>query len=338
MSFGDWFITKAQKYSISENNMADVSTKNWMSALDKNLTLDSISMPGTHDSGTQKALKGGARTQNFGIYDQLSDGIRFLDIRVKPNGPELDPLNIYHGDFSCGISFGDVLNDCLKFLSENPSESVVMLMNAATNSDKDIQTKFDEYLKQEKYKHLFYLEPRIPALHEAQSKIVLLRRFDGDEGIDLSNGWEKNATFTLTTPENQVFRIEDEYQQHDTHKKMATVHSSINRAMETPNDNAVHITYNSISLGGHSPYQYAWGGGFGKVDPKMNPGLTEFLAEQQKGKRFGIVVLDFYNNEEGHIDNRNAELIINANSGVDLKNSEYARSSSIIKEDHSYLV
>ena len=135
-----------------------------------------------------------------------------------------------------------------------------------------------------------------------------------------------------------MFRIEDEYQQHDTHKKMATVHSSLNRAMETPNDNAVHITYNSISLGGHAPYQYAWGGGFGKVDPKMNPGLTEFLAEQQKGKRFGIVVLDFYNNEEGHIDNRNAELIINANSGVDLKNSEYARSSSTIKEDHSYLV
>ncbi|WP_227742424.1 hypothetical protein [Vibrio owensii] len=70
----------------------------------------------------------------------------------------------------------------------------------------------------------------------------------------------------------------------------------------------------------------------------MNPGLTEFLAEQQKEKRFGIVVLDFYNNEEGHIDNRNAELIINANSGVDLKNSEYPKSSSTIKEDHSYLV
>jgi len=318
--------------------MADVSTKNWMSALDKNLTLDSISIPGTHDSGTQKAPKGGPRTQNFGIYEQLSNGIRFLDIRVKPNGPELDPLNIYHGDFSCGISFGDVLNDCLNFLSENPSEAVVMLMNAATSGDKDIQTNFNQYLKQEKYKQLFYLGSKIPALHEAQSKIVLLRRFDGDEGIDLSNGWEKNATFTLTTPENQVFQIEDEYQQHDTHKKMATVHSSINRAIETPNDKAVHITYNSISLGGHTPYQYAWGGGFGKVDPKMNPGLTEFLAEQQKGKRFGIVVLDFYNNKEGHIDNRNTELVISTNPGVNLISAERINSSSTVNEDHSYTV
>lgn len=318
--------------------MAYVSTNNWMSALDSSLTLDKISMPGTHDSGTEKAPPGGARTQNFGIYTQLNDGIRFLDIRVKANGSKSDPLNIYHGSISCDISLGDVLNDCLRFLSENSSETIVMLMNAATSSVKDVQEKFDDYVAQEKYQNLFYLGTRVPTLQQSQSKIVLLRRFPGNAGIDLSHGWKKNETFALTTPENQVFEIEDQYQEHDTHKKMAAVEFSINSATATPNDGVMHITYNSISLGGHTPYQYGWGGGLGKVDPKMNPGLTEFLQSKQEGKRFGIVVLDFYNNEASNIDNRNTELVINTNPGAMLKTGAKANSSTTSKKDHSYTI
>lgn len=299
--------------------MTDVTTKNWMKALDRSLTLDKISMPGTHDSGTEKAPAGGARTQNFGIYTQLNDGIRFLDIRVKTNGSMPDPLNIYHGDFSCDISLGDVLTDCLRFLSENPSETLVMLMDAATDSIKNVQEKFDDYIAQDKYRQLFYLDTRVPTLQQSQGKIVLLRRFAGNTGIDLSYGWKKNQSFTLTTPEKQLFEIEDQYKEHDTHKKMAAVEASINSAITNPNDGVMHITYNSIAQGGHTPYQYAWGGGLSKVDPIMNPGLTEFLQRQQVGARFGIVVLDFYNNEASNPDNRNAELIIATNPGVVLK-------------------
>ena len=299
--------------------MSHVSTKNWMSALDKSLTLDKISIPGTHDSGTEKAPPIGARTQNFGIYTQLNDGIRFLDIRVTANGSKSDPLNIYHGIISCDISLGDVLNDCLRFLSENPNETVIMLMNAATSSVEGVQEKFDYYVGQEKYRNLFYLGARVPKLQQSQGKIVLLRRFTGSSGIDLSHGWKVDETFALTTPENQFFEIEDQYKEHDTHKKMAAVESSINRAIQTPNDSVMHITYNSISQGGHTPYQYCWGGGLGKVEPMMNPGLKEFLQRKQKGDRFGIVVLDFYNNEASNIDNSNTELIINTNSDVMLE-------------------
>ncbi|WP_436323808.1 phosphatidylinositol-specific phospholipase C [Vibrio cidicii] len=318
--------------------MTYVETRNWMSALDPQLTLDQISLPGTHDSGTQKAPAGPARTQNFDIYTQLNDGIRFLDIRVKANGSKLDSLSIFHGIVSCDISFGDVLDDCLKFLSENPTETIVMLMDAATGSGNDIQAKFDEYIALEKYQHLFYLGSRVPTLAQAQSKIVLLRRFPGSMGIDLSKGWEKNKTFTITTPENQVFAIEDQYQEHDTHKKMAAVQASIDNAIAIPDDGVMHLTYNSISYSflGHTPYQYAWGGGIGKVNPKMNPGLGEFLRNKTRGNRFGIVVLDFYNNELGHIDNSVAELVISTNIGVALKNNANASEPVVNREDHSY--
>ncbi|MBE3668509.1 phosphatidylinositol diacylglycerol-lyase [Vibrio navarrensis] len=319
--------------------MTYVETRNWMSALDHQLTLDQISLPGTHDSGTQKAPAGPARTQNFGIYTQLNNGIRFLDIRVKANDSKLDPLSIFHGIVNCDISFADVLDDCQQFLSENPTETIVMLMNAATGNGNDIQVKFDEYIAQKKYQHLFYLGSRMPTLTAVQSKIVLLRRFPGNIGIDLSKGWKKNKTFTLTTPENQVFAIEDQYQEHDTRKKMAAVQASIDSAIAAPDDGVMHLTYNSISFSllGHTPYQYAWGGGIGKISPKMNPGLAEFLRGKKKGNRFGIVVLDFYNNELGHIDNSVTELVISTNPGVALNNNANERDPIVNHKDHSYI-
>ncbi|MBQ4838551.1 MULTISPECIES: phosphatidylinositol-specific phospholipase C [Pseudoalteromonas] len=302
--------------------MASVSTKNWMSTLSNNLTLDKISMPGTHDSGTQKAPPGGARTQNFDISTQLKDGIRFLDIRVKTNGNKQDPLNIYHSYSDCDLTFGTVLKECKSFLSENTDETIVMLINAATSGVRHVQEKFNFYLQEDAFKNLFYLETKIPTLRESRGKIILFRRFSGNLGIDLSKGWKDNATFTLITPEEQVFRIEDQYKEHNTHKKMAAVQSSINSAANAPENGEMYITYNSIAFASHTPYQYAWGGGAGKVSPKMNPGLTKYLKDKCQGSRLGIIVFDFYNNETGNIDNENVRLIINTNHNVSLSGME----------------
>ncbi|NQY65348.1 MAG: hypothetical protein HRT38_16850 [Alteromonadaceae bacterium] len=60
-----------------------ITTENWISNLEGSVTLDKLSIPGTHDSGASKARKGQAHNQNFDIITQLNDGIRFLDIRVK---------------------------------------------------------------------------------------------------------------------------------------------------------------------------------------------------------------------------------------------------------------
>lgn len=298
--------------------MNKITTKNWMSSLNGNITLDKISIPGTHDSGTAKTDKGAAHTQNFGIATQLNDGIRFLDIRVVYDGTQQkDPLRIYHGIISCKLSFGNVLDSCMTFFAENPQETIVMLMNSASGTADNIQQGFTVYTEQERYKSLFYLNENLAPLSELRGKIVLFRRFSGKSlGINLSGGWKDNRTFTLVTPQNQTFKIEDQYKQHDTHKKLAAVEELIGTAMQTPDDGIIYITYNSIAQGTHTPYQYAWGGGFGPVNPKMNPGLNDFLNRQQKNAELGIIMLDFYNNEKGNIDNRLVECIINSNKST----------------------
>ncbi|NQY65349.1 MAG: phosphatidylinositol-specific phospholipase C [Alteromonadaceae bacterium] len=301
--------------------MPNITTKNWMSNLTGSITIDQLSIPGTHDSGTSKVtgpFKGAALTQNFDITRQLNDGIRFLDIRVKHTDISIEPLQIFHGVIGCNISFGDVLNDCIKFLKENHHETIIMLINAASDEDKDIQNSFDYYLEQQPYKDLFYLEPKLPTLAGLRGKIVLFRRFQGYGGVDLSSGWEVNSTFTLVTPDGVEFKIEDQYKEDDTTVKLKAVTDNIESAINKSSDGVIYITYNSISQGLHTPYQYACGGGLTPVNPKMNTGMESYLTKNLGAKKFGVIMLDFYNNKEGSISNNSIKLIINSNPGVEL--------------------
>ncbi|MDR2009006.1 MAG: phosphatidylinositol-specific phospholipase C [Bacteroidales bacterium] len=307
---------------VSEDNSIDFAK--WMSQIADDTSLSELSIPGTHDSGTENSGSGPAHTQNFSIERQLNDGIRFLDIRVSNiNGPvdENDPLKVKHGVVDCWITFGKVLKWCRNFLKNNPSETICMLMNDANDGlefGRTVEEGFNIYLDKSENKDLFYLDTNIPTLKAARGKIILFRRFESNQrssmGIDLQKGWGDNKTFSLTTEfGRQQFYIEDQYNEHNTPKKYDAVESNLKRAKANSSDGIFYMTYNSISAGGHTPYQYAWGGGVGTVDPKMNPALIGFLEKNQGKNRWGVVLLDFYNNEDGKIDNRITEYLINSN-------------------------
>merc|ERR1712216_92628 len=84
----------------------------------------SISMPGTHNSASyaitrQRDFVGAAsRCQSCDLLTQLQMGIRFLDVRVRPDG------TLCHGPVSCEISLSDALEVCSRFLSAHPGEVV----------------------------------------------------------------------------------------------------------------------------------------------------------------------------------------------------------------------
>ena len=179
-----------------------------------------------------------------------------------------------------------------------------------------VEDGFKKYLKQQCYEDLFYLGTEIPPLKKLRGKVVLFRRFESQDcdnmGVDLEGIWKDNATFSVTTPQGVTFSIEDEYKKRDTHKKEATVRSVLDSAIDSPKDGVLHITYNSIASGSHTPYQYAWGGG--GVNPAMNRSLRAYLAEKSGIRRFGVVMLDFYNNKGS--DRDIVESIIRSNPGI----------------------
>ncbi|WP_153395127.1 phosphatidylinositol-specific phospholipase C domain-containing protein [Chryseobacterium vaccae] len=183
-------------------------SQNWMSHLPNHLKITDLTIPGTHDSGTYPAWDSSYLTkcQSLNISEQLNAGIRFLDIRLK-RGTRADKdhvLWVYHGIADMDISFsGTIMNECQKFLSENPGETILMSIKNESDPDssKDKNKFYDDLTGSVNIGHfpgLFYTENRIPALSEVKGKIVLLRRFGlgdrADIGIDLYDQWPHDST------------------------------------------------------------------------------------------------------------------------------------------------
>jgi hypothetical protein len=87
--------------------------KDWMSMLGDNVKLSSISIPGSHDTGSKY---GGmfVETQSWSIEAQLESGIRYFDIRCRREG---DKFSIYHG----------MLHNHLRTESHNVVYSLILL-------------------------------------------------------------------------------------------------------------------------------------------------------------------------------------------------------------------
>jgi 1-phosphatidylinositol phosphodiesterase len=310
-----------------------MNLNNWMKDIDDNVSLTHLTIPGTHDSGTEKIPAGYSHTQNFDIYSQLVQGIRFLDIRLVNRGSE---LQLWHGldtnvpivkwFFDCEVNFDTVLGWCKNFLNSNSSETILMSVKNE-NDGEDITPNLITHFN--KFDAYFYKGTGIPAIKDARKKIVLLKRFKNQEKISFGvnwTAWQDNQTFSFETA-GMKFVIEDVYtgEGHNTNTKVDIVNANLTNAADPNNRNDFYLSFVSISANyaaTHTPYQYAWGGGgveifgysIGKVDPAMNPSLKDFLTNaQSKYGRYGVVVLDFYNNQKKAPDNTVTQLLINSN-------------------------
>lgn len=161
---------------------------NWMIDISDTTKISDINIPGTHDSCTFKVqFSFLAKCQNQAIREQLNAGIRFLDIRVEKIGGQ---LKLVHDIADCknpekpgkNLYLEDVINDCKGFLSENPSEVILMSYKRddGANQEEAFDVFFENYLINDP---VWYTENRIPLLKEVRGKIVLLNR----DNIDKSN-------------------------------------------------------------------------------------------------------------------------------------------------------
>lgn len=190
----------------------------WMKYVDDNKFLDELSIPGTHDSGTcsvdndTEPQSSQAKCQQDYIPTQLLEGIRYFDIRLGKNDENGDP-GIDHG--ACYLlkkdgnfmHLSDVIGYFNTFLSENPTEALIMLVSRGNGeaTNESLTTAFGKVLDENP--DLFYTSSRIPTLGEVRGKIVLLRRFGlaGNSvsshtwGLDLTQWDDKIAAHTDST-------------------------------------------------------------------------------------------------------------------------------------------
>lgn len=187
----------------------------WMKYVDGNKYLDELSIPGTHDSGTcsvdndTEPQSSQAKCQQDYIPTQLLEGVRYFDIRLgKGENPGIDHGACYllkkDGNF---MHLSDVIGYFNTFLSENPTEALIMLVSRGNDeaTNESLTTALGKVFDENP--DLFYTSSRIPTLGEVRGKIVLLRRFGlaGNSvsshtwGLDLTQWDDKIAAHTDST-------------------------------------------------------------------------------------------------------------------------------------------
>lgn len=251
----------------------------WMSQVADKVTLSQLSLPGTHET---LSMGGGdaVQCQSMDLYNQLMAGIRVIDIRLGP-GYGTNQLIDYHGSIDQGTTFDQVLSTLTTFLSQYPTETVLMRVdNEAPNGTyydtgltqldaADFTAVFKTYWQANA--NLFY-NPNLstnsgyqlnPPLSAMRGKVVVLDDFSANRagnwttqfglnygGLNAQDNYTVNSNWDLYTKWEEV--------------EQQLTNSTILDAIGNPN-HTVFINYLSAS-GGSFPYFIA----SGKSSPGTN--------------------------------------------------------------------
>lgn len=187
-----------------EDSVADSrryrSTTEWMQEIPDDTPISAISIPGTHDSASEYVFPGYfLKTQEMSIADQLTNGFRYLDIRLQiesdKNGEYLGFVHSFGkcrtkgSIFSGQMRLDGILEQIYAFLKAHPSETVLFCVKSE-NSEDDAK-EFEQLLFESinKNRDSWYLYDDIPRLSMVRGKVVLLSRFSdvlhyGSIGLD----------------------------------------------------------------------------------------------------------------------------------------------------------
>lgn len=192
---------------------ARAENRTWMSELRDDVRLSELSIPGTHDSATATYFGANyyVKTQSIDIRQQLDNGIRFLDARVRA----IDGVfTMHHGNAYLNQNFGDVLNKTVSFLKANPNEVVYMRLKQEYSSVSDQtfnQILNNHYLQNNYWRPHIYYGNANPTLRETRGKIVILRNFSGnDVGIPYPSGFDIQDYWNPVNPNDKRWAVEQQ--------------------------------------------------------------------------------------------------------------------------------
>lgn len=174
----------------------------WMANVADQRRLADLSLPGTHDTMTYALnddISWGidtdvAMTQAKSLRQQLLAGVRVLDIRCRQT--PYDNFDIYHGSVNTGFDFDDVLLDVTDFLSDHPTETVLMRIKPEGGSGTmSFEEVFNTYVNDPLYAGYFWnsgssqlASSSTVRLGDVRGKIVVLANFAGEDfGIDYAS-------------------------------------------------------------------------------------------------------------------------------------------------------
>lgn len=288
---------------------SQIRAKSWMSALDDELLLSAITIPGTHDSAAFTVSWPFVATQKMSIVEQLDTGIRYFDLRC---GVRNNIVEMVHGEAYLGLTLVKVLEYMYKWLSTHSSEVLVVQIKQDRKDQKsDVEFAHAVSTVISQRSELWRTANTTPCVGDVRGRIQLFRRFQGPSlyayGIDVSR-WQDNPPdpFTIYTISGVQLTIQDHYAFPEPTslpnvimRKGGDVRKLLQRADEDMDQEHWYINFTSafeINIVYQlPPRQIAVGGWyFFRWKPGLNVRLRQYLKElSPQRRRFGIIAMDF---------------------------------------------
>jgi len=292
-----------------------------MKAVPDYVNISELSIPGTHDSCARHNGHsfGFAKCQDKGLREQLNKGIRFIDIRVKRTKKK--GLCVFHGEGWKGKiplfvdqekHFREVLEICHSFLSDNPSETILMSLK-----EEDVFSNLDDFKHQfntavnrmgESLAGRFLDSTSSPILRDARGKIVLFKRsgtqhveISGIDITDFENKWRPNPG------EGKLwYNVSDRYELYFKGFNMNDKKEAVREHIQAAQDHPGSIFFTFLSAFKGSPVIP------GSLTPKevanskngMNLYATKLFYQMTDdsfgfrtpsvSRKFGIIAMDFF--------------------------------------------
>lgn len=252
----------------------------WMQNLPENALLNTLTIPGTHDSGALYSFAGVAgKCQSVPIDQQLKMGVRFLDIRLKLVNNQ---LNVVHSFADQKLTLKDALADMVSFIRDNPSEFLLVSFKE-DDKPKKSDVLFASCLEEMfgEYEDVIAPDRSLPvSVGDARGKIFILARYDNASvGIPAYHGWQDSTSFALGD-----LYVQDHYELSDVSVKQEDIRKAAGIARE--GQYAMVLNFTSCYLNhGFPPLSAA------VPARKINPWLEEFIPSDASG--CGIYICDF---------------------------------------------
>lgn len=256
------------------------SANAWMARLSDTASVKQLSIPGTHDSGALHSIFDVAgKCQDLNVKEQLNIGVRFFDIRLQLVG---EKMNVVHSFVDQALSFKSVMTDFSTFLTQNPSEFLIVSVKE-DESPKDATKSFEDVLQEELAPFTSVIDgcTQVPGtVGEVRGKMLFVARCDmRGMGIPAYGGWYDSTTFDL----GELY-VQDYYCVPDAESKIRDISSTLEYS-KTNTDRLV-LNFTSCYLDGAFPPSYA-----GTVAQSINPWLKDTL-KNSKGST-GVMIMDF---------------------------------------------
>lgn len=246
-----------KKYNFT--NTTNARTQNWMAMVPGNIRFNHLSLPGAHDAATSACSNTSAKCQAYTVAELLQKGCRALDLRPYYNSSSLE---IYHGIASTGVTLTNALDAVKTFLTENPTETVFVLMAQEGGDDGYTNWQNRVWNCVNDYTSIIASYGWQESLNDCRGKMVVIFRNTYTGGTNTGDlgcgkvGWGSSFNDkTIMTGNGSgtgrgTLRYQDEYETANTSTKLEDLTTMLNNHIAANETDAGYTFVNNVNIAG----------------------------------------------------------------------------------------